>query len=198
MSSKLRELSFNIVMRMISGKRYCGEDAVGVEKRLVRLKRKTDRFCQNLIDEIRGMRKELTWKNGKMMTLIDVVLSLQAKEPKSCADQTLKGIILALVSAGMEATATALERAMSVLLNNPDKLKKGQVEIEANIEQDRLITEQDLPNLGYLQEIVSETMRLFPPTPHFVPHESSGDCNVLGYQVPNALSGQGMEKRRST
>lgn len=31
MSSKLRELSFNIVMRMISGKRYCGEDAVGEE-----------------------------------------------------------------------------------------------------------------------------------------------------------------------
>lgn len=135
MRSKFRELSFNIVMRMIAGKRYYGKDAVseeavefrciikevvelhgnanlgdylpifqwvdfqGVEKRMIRLMRKMDRFCQNLIDEIRGMRKELTRKDRKTITLIDVMLSLQEKEPESYTDQTLKGVITVLMLA---------------------------------------------------------------------------------------------------
>ncbi|XP_030467559.1 cytochrome P450 81Q32-like [Syzygium oleosum] len=220
MRSKFRELSFNIVIRMIAGKRYYGKDAVGeeaaefrriikevvelhgtanlgdylpifqwvdfqgVEKRMIRLMGKMDRFCQNLIDEIRGMRKELTRKERKMMTLIDVMLSLQEKEPESYTDQTLKGVIMTLLGAGTETASTTLEWAMSLLVNNLDTLKKAQIEIEANVEQDRLITEHDLPNLNYLQAIVNETLRLFPPTPLLVPHESSSDCNVLGYHVP--------------
>ncbi|KAK3432354.1 hypothetical protein EUGRSUZ_E04245 [Eucalyptus grandis] len=220
MRSKFRELSFNIVMRTIVGKRYYGKDPTGeeaaefrgimqealelngsanlgdylpifqwvdfqgVEKRMIGLKRKLDGFCQNLIDEIRGMRKESTGKERNTRTLIDVMLSLQEKEPEFYTDQTLKGVILALFVAGTDTTSATLEWAMSLLINNPDTLKKAQVEIEANIEQDRLITEHDLPNLNYLQAIVNETLRLFPPAPLLLPHESSSDCNVLGYHVP--------------
>lgn len=135
MRSKFRELSFNIVIRMIAGKRYYGKDAVGeeaaefrriikevvelhgtanlgdylpifqwvdfqgVEKRMIRLMGKMDRLSQNLIDEIRGMRKELARKERKMMTLIDVMLSLQEKEPEYYTDQTLKGVIMVLLLA---------------------------------------------------------------------------------------------------
>ncbi|KAI6704788.1 hypothetical protein NL676_007750 [Syzygium grande] len=134
-------------------------DFQGVEKRMIRLMGKMDRFSQNLIDEIRGMRKELARKERKMMTLIDVMLSLQEKESESYTEQTLKGVIMTLLGAGRETASTTLEWAMSLLANNPDTLKKAQIEFEANVEQDRLITEHDLPNLNYLQAIVNETLR---------------------------------------
>ncbi|KAL3741083.1 hypothetical protein ACJRO7_022232 [Eucalyptus globulus] len=187
MRSKFRELSFNIVMRTIVGKRYYGKDPTGeeaaefrsimqealelngsanlgdylpifqwvdfqgVEKRMIGLKRKLDGFCQNLIDEIRGMRQESTRKERNTRTLIDVMP------------------MPTLLGAGTETASTALEWAMSLLMNNPDTSKKAQNEIKANIEQDPIVT---------------ETLRLFPPTPLLVPHESSSDCTVLGYHVP--------------
>jgi len=52
-----------------------------------------------LIDEIRGMRKDLTRKDRKMTTLIDAKLSLQEKEPESYTDQTFKSILLVLMLA---------------------------------------------------------------------------------------------------
>jgi len=69
-------------------------DFQGVEKRMIGLKRKLDGFFQNLIDEIRGMRKESTRKERNTRTLIDVMLSLQEKEPEFYTDQTIKGVIL--------------------------------------------------------------------------------------------------------
>lgn len=77
-----------------------------------------------------------------------------------------------------------MEWAMSLLLNNPDCLKKAQNEIDAVVGSDRLIGESDLPNLTYLHSIIMETLRMYPPGPLSVPHESSADCTVGGYHVP--------------
>ncbi|KAF5947858.1 hypothetical protein HYC85_013815 [Camellia sinensis] len=46
------------------------------------------------------------------------------------------------------------------------------------------LDEQDLPKLSYLQNIINETLRLFPPAPLLVPHESSEDCTLCGFEVP--------------
>ncbi|KAL7247658.1 hypothetical protein ACSBR2_002551 [Camellia fascicularis] len=45
-------------------------------------------------------------------------------------------------------------------------------------------TSTDTKNLVYLQAIVKETLRLYPPGPLSVPHESIQDCHVFGYYVP--------------
>ncbi|XP_030443543.1 cytochrome P450 81Q32-like [Syzygium oleosum] len=220
MKTKLSSFTFNIMMRMIAGKRYCGKDVIseeatefrrimsdslelqgsanigdylpifqwidcqGLEKRVIKVAKRMDRFCQYLVDEGRGKMKECTQKDRKMTTLIDVMLSLQEKEPHIYTDQILKGAIVELLVAGTETSSATLEWAMSLLANNPEKLEKAQDEIKAHVQPDHLITEQDLPNLSYLQNILHETLRLFPPTPLLVPHLSSSDCNVLGYHVP--------------
>jgi len=38
--------------------------------------------------------------------------------------------------------------------------------------------------LRYLQSIISETLRLYPAAPLLIPHMSSKDCTVGGYDVP--------------
>ncbi|GFP96688.1 cytochrome p450 81d11 [Phtheirospermum japonicum] len=210
--SLLSEMTFNNIMRMVAGKRYFGNekdndeeakhfreliqevfkyggvsnpadffpllrwiDYKGFEKNLARLSGQMDAFLQRLIDEQR--RKKGT------NTMIDHLLSLQGTEPEYYSDVTIKGIILMLL-AGTDTSAVTIEWAMSALLNNPEKLHKAKIEIDNLIGKDRLINEFDLSKLPYLQNIISETFRLFPAAPLLVPHEASNDCTIGGYDIP--------------
>jgi len=88
-----------------------------------------------------------------------------------------------MLVAGTDTSSDTVEWAMSLLLNNPDKLRKAQAEIEEKIGNKKLLEESDLQNLPYLQCIITETLRLYPAGPLLVPHESSEDCIVGGYNV---------------
>ncbi|CAA0841009.1 cytochrome P450- family 81- subfamily D-polypeptide 2 [Striga hermonthica] len=209
----LSELTFNNIMRMVAGKRYFGEgdeeaaefremieevfsygsvsnpadfipvlkwiDYKGFEKKLAKVSRKMDTILQHLIDEQRQRSKV----NGGN-TMIDHMLSLQGKEPQYYNDTIIKGIISDMLLAGTDTSAVTVEWAMSALLNNPEKLQKARIEIDNLVGKDRLINESDVPNLHYLQHIISETFRLFPTAPLLVPHEASADCTIGGYHIP--------------
>ena len=69
-------------------------------------------------------------------------------------------------------------------LNNPTVLKKAQQEIDDRLEHDRLIEEVDLHQLPYHRSIIKETLRMYPAGPLLVPHESSKDCSVGGFRIP--------------
>jgi len=86
--------------------------------------------------------------------------------------------------AGTETSAVALEWAMSNLLNYPEILEKIRIEIDREIGEERLIEEADVTKLPYLHNVISETLRLHPPLPVLLPHLSSEDCSVGGYDVP--------------
>ncbi|PHU08876.1 Cytochrome 81F1 [Capsicum chinense] len=45
------------------------------------------------------------------------------------------------------------------------------------------MNEADLPKLKYLQNIISETFRLCPAAPMLVPHESSNDTKIGGFDI---------------
>ena len=67
-----------------------------------------------------------------------------------------------LVAGGTESAAVIVEWAISELLKNPDVFAKATEELDSVIGHGRLVTEQDIPNLPYLEAIVKETMRLHP------------------------------------
>lgn len=89
-----------------------------------------------------------------------------------------------MILAGTDTSAGTLEWAMSNLLNHPEVLQKAKTEIVNQIGVDRLIEEQDIVKLPYLQNIVSETLRLYPVAPMLLPHLASEDCVLDGYDVP--------------
>ncbi|XVF39854.1 hypothetical protein PTKIN_Ptkin01aG0065900 [Pterospermum kingtungense] len=77
-----------------------------------------------------------------------------------------------------------MEWAMSLLLNHPEALQKVRAEIDSHVGHERLLNESDLANLPYLRCVVHETLRLYPPAPVLLPHCSSEDCMVSGYEIP--------------
>lgn len=92
-------------------------------------------------------------------------------------------VLQALILGGTDTAALTMEWALSNLLNNPEILTKAREEIE-QVGKDRLVEESDVTKLKYLQNIISETFRLCPAGPLLLPHMSSADCKVGGYDVP--------------
>ncbi|XP_030532044.1 cytochrome P450 81E8-like [Rhodamnia argentea] len=212
------ELTFNIIMRMMAGKRYYGEgvnvdeaearegrklikqivgnggisyagdflpilklvDYNGVKKRVVELKEKIDAFMQGLIDEHRRKKGDPELADS----MISHLLHLQESQPEDYSDFMVKGLILVLLIAGTDTSSITLEWIMANLLNNPDKLKKAQDEIDSLIGHDRLVEESDVSKLPYLQCIIFETLRLNTTAPLLIPHASSDDCTIGGYFIP--------------
>ncbi|KAK9163764.1 hypothetical protein Syun_004666 [Stephania yunnanensis] len=161
-------------------------DFQGLEKRIKDTHRERDSLLQGLIDEHRKRGNEFSafsTKDGeKKKTIINVLLDLQEKEPKSYSDEIIKGIISNLLTAGTDTSSGTMEWAFSLLLNHPTVLKKAKEEIDAQVGQRRLLSESDLADLPYLQSIVNETLRLYPTGP-IVIHESAQDCAVDGFEV---------------
>ena len=76
-----------------------------------------------------------------------------------------------------------MQWAMAELLNHPEAFKKVRKEIELVTGNVRLVEESDIPNLPYLQAVVKETLRLYPPGP-VTTRECRQDCKINGFDVP--------------
>lgn len=216
LSSMLHNMMYNNLMRMISGKRYYGEeidakdvkeakefretvaellkfagvtnkadylpflrwfDFQNLEKRLQNISNRFDVILNGLIHENRSKMKSEN-------TMIDHLLKLQESQPEYYTDQIIKGLVLAMLFAGTNSSAVTLEWAMSNLLNHPEVLKNAKDEMDTYIGQDRLLNESDLTKLPYLKKVVLETLRMYPPAPLLIPHMSSDEIIIEGFNVP--------------
>ncbi len=152
------------------------------EERMKVLQVERDSFMQNLINEKKRDPDQDSQEQNE--TLIGRLLAKQREDPKTYGDDVIKSCVLVLLAAGTDTSAGTMEWAMSLLLNNPQVLKKAQEEIDSVVGQDRLFEESDLDDLPYLDSIIKETLRMYPAGPMLVPHESSKDCTLEGYHIP--------------
>ncbi|CAI0429137.1 unnamed protein product [Linum tenue] len=151
------ELTFDTMMRMVAGKRFYSDD-----------------------EEARGFRE-----------VIKEVVARAGASNRADFGAVLRWIdggklerTAVMLLAGTDTLSVTLEWALANLLNHPNILLKAREEIDKQIGQERLIDEPDISNLTYLQNIIVETLRLYPAGPLLVPHASSEDCVVGGYHVP--------------
>ncbi|PHT32476.1 hypothetical protein CQW23_28813 [Capsicum baccatum] len=118
--------------------------------------------------------------------MIDVLLSLQDSKTDYYTDKVIRGMGIVMLMTGTDTTVSTMEWALSLLLNNPEALKKAQNEIDTHIgESSRLLDDSYLAHLPYLHGIINETLRMCPAGPFLVPHESSDECVIGGFQVPH-------------
>ncbi|XP_047311805.1 cytochrome P450 81Q32-like [Impatiens glandulifera] len=213
MRSRLSELSFNVIMRMVAGKRYFGQGELSDYEEA--------KEFRNIVQEVfkqgglsnagdflpilrlfdyQNHEKSLCTLQKKMdsflqrlidqrrlsndgNTMIDHLLVLQEKQQEYYTDEIIKGLILVMILAGTDTSSLTLEWALSLLVNHPEVLKKAVKEIDVQIGQDRMMDELDIAKLPYLHGVISETLRLFPAGP-LLPHMPSEDCKIAGFDVP--------------
>ncbi|GFP96098.1 cytochrome p450 81e8 [Phtheirospermum japonicum] len=211
--TKIVELTFNNIMRMVAGKRYYGEEAEDDEEAkrfrdltkealeltsasnpgeifpfLNRigfngLERKLAAHSRRTDEFMQGLLGEHR-RGERQNTMVDRLLALQESEPGYYSDEVITGLIVALIIAGTDASVVTTEWVMTLLLNHPEVMVKARQELDSHVGPDRMVDEQDLPKLRYLHCIILETLRLFPSVPMLVPHMPSQDCQIGGYNIP--------------
>ncbi|KAK9113594.1 hypothetical protein Syun_020391 [Stephania yunnanensis] len=86
--------------------------------------------------------------------------------------------------AGTVTTHTVLTWAMAELIRQPNIMNRAQEEVRAISKGKQMVTEDDTEKMPYLQAVIKETLRLRPSGPLMVPHESTGQVKIHGYDIP--------------
>lgn len=133
-------------------------------------------------DLIRSKREKLE-KGGR--TDLDI-LSV-AIESGGFSDDDLVNQLMTFLAAGHETTASAMSWATYLLCKHPEVQKRLREEIRSSLpsisESEEMITSQDIDKLPYLNAVLNETMRLFPPVPLTL-RETVDDTTVQGHFIP--------------
>lgn len=143
--------------------------------RFHRLARKIDNVVYRIIAERRA--------NGKDEgDLLSMLLAAHDEDGSGMSDQQLRDEVMTLFLAGHETTALTLAWTWYLLGKNPEAEKKFHAELD-NVLNDRDATFADLPRLKFTEQIVKESMRLYPPA-YGLGREAINDCEIGGYRVP--------------
>ncbi|XP_023764426.1 cytochrome P450 CYP82D47 [Lactuca sativa] len=159
-------------------------DLGGHEKAMKKVAYEIDVMGEKWLDEHR--RKRDSGEAFEEKDFMDVMISTVEKGGfgNYDADTIIKSTCMVLIASSADTTTVMLTWMMSLLLNNPQSLRKAQEEIDKVVGKDRQINESDITNLVYLQAIVKETLRLYPAGRLGGMREFTEDCTVAGYHVP--------------
>ncbi|KAK8687242.1 hypothetical protein V6N13_086068 [Hibiscus sabdariffa] len=219
------DLTHNIALRMVGGKRYFGPNAdceeaearrirkvmrdflhlfgafelsdaipslgwlkfLGHEKAMKRTAKELDSVVGGWLEE----HKQKRVSSGgviKEQDFMDAMLNIleDAHVTEFHSDTITKATCLNLVVGGGDTTMVTMTWALSLLLNNPGVLKKAQDELDKHVGKHRALEESDIKNLPYLQAIIKETLRLYPPGPVIGLRSATEDCILsTGHRVPS-------------
>lgn len=114
-----------------------------------------------------------------------------AMESGGFSDDDLVNQLMTFLAAGHETTASALTWAVYLLCTNPSTQTRLRAELHAEIPNLREPTSQisstDIDRLPYLNAVLNETMRVFPPVPLTL-REAACDTTIQGAFVPRGTT----------
>ncbi len=147
--------------------------------RFVRAKNRLDRIIYDIIAARRASGED----RGDLLSML-----LHAHEADAEAggggmtDEQLRDEAMTLFMAGHETTANTLAWIFLALSRHPEAEAKLHAELDAVL-GDRSPTVADLPNLKYTDQVVTETLRVY-PTVWLLGREAIEPTEVAGYQIP--------------
>ncbi|KAJ7969665.1 Cytochrome P450, partial [Quillaja saponaria] len=152
-----------------------------------KVSKEMDEMLEKIMEE---HEQDPTKQKGHHKNFIDKLLSLLHQpiiphdEEIQVIDKTnIKAIILDLIVAAYETTATTLDWTFSELLRNPRVMKKLQQEIQNVVGLNKIVEQTDVPKLNYLDMVMKEVFRLHPVAPFLIAHESMEDITINGYYI---------------
>ncbi len=129
-----------------------------------------------------GIIKARRDSDGDRGDLLSMLLRAQDEESgRSMTDQQLRDEVMTLFMAGHETTANTLAWAWVLLSRNPEAERMLHAELDAVL-PDRPPTVDDLPRLKYTNNVISETLRVY-PTVWMVGREAIEPVEVGGWSI---------------
>ncbi|KAF7852275.1 hypothetical protein BT93_L4569 [Corymbia citriodora subsp. variegata] len=160
-------------------------DLGGYERSMKETAKELDVLAQGWLDEHR--RKRLSRPRGdRGQDFMDLMLNVieGVKVSDFDADTVIKATCLNMIIGGTDTITAALTWALSLLVNDRRALKKAQQELDTHVGRSRPVEESDVKKLPYLQAIVKEAMRLYPPVPIAL-RSSMEECTFsTGFHIP--------------
>ncbi|WRX30154.1 Cytochrome P450 - like 10 [Theobroma cacao] len=181
------DLTLNVIVRMVAGKRYFGSGAKGDDKEA--------RRCQRAMREWFHLLGVFALKDAvPFLGFLDLgghekAVKETAKELESIASEWLKEHKQKRASGGakdqdfMDVLLSLLEGTNLASEFDVDTINKANCLLDIHVGKERLVNESDLSKLECLQAVVKETLRLHPPVLLF-PRFCTDEIIVSGYHVP--------------
>ncbi len=139
--------------------------------------KKMDRFIYELIRQRRVNKKDSA---GDLLSMLMEVVD--SSDGTGMSERQLRDELVTLMFAGHETTANLLSWAFMLLCQNPSVQAKLILELET-ILNNRLPNIEDINHLRYTQQVIKESLRLYPPV-YALPRCPIRDCEIGGYTFP--------------
>lgn len=127
-----------------------------------------------MLDIIRQRKNNL----GQHQDYLETLLQEQIKNPSEITDSLIKDQLITFVMAGHETSANMLSWTVLLLLQHPNKLIEA-TEFARSVE---VSDYSELAKLGLLENILKESLRLYPPV-WMISRDSVGPDTIQGYSI---------------
>ncbi|CAH8328976.1 unnamed protein product [Eruca vesicaria subsp. sativa] len=123
-------------------------------------------------------------KHHQGKDLMDVLLEVKGDENSEykITRDHIKSLFVELFLGGTDTSKQTIQWTMAQIINNSKVIERLREEMDCVVGKSRLIQENDLPNLPYLQAVIKEGLRMYPPVPLFGRRLQEG-CKMGGFYV---------------
>lgn len=144
------------------------------------------RVMNQVADQLIAHRKANPLPEGQSDILDTMLGAADPETGERLSDENVRNQMITFLIAGHETTSGLLSFAVYELLRNPDVLAAARAHVDEVLEG-RFPTYADLPKLGYIDQVLRETLRLWPTAPAFglYPYEPT----TIGGSTPGAADG---------
>jgi cytochrome P450 len=143
---------------------------------LKRQVRRLEAVIQQIINERRADDRD----HGDLLSVL--VHARDEQDQTGMTDRQLRDELMTLFLAGHETTANLLSWTWYLLARHADVAAKVRRELETVL-AGRTPSAADVPNLTFTEQVLLESMRLFPPA-YALGRESVEECTIGGYRIP--------------
>ncbi|KAH6786302.1 hypothetical protein C2S52_005854 [Perilla frutescens var. hirtella] len=160
----------------------------GLRRRVRVLHREADRILEDVIHQhrVNAVSSAEHEHEHEHEDLLDVLLKYQEDGLElPLTTDNIKAVLVDMLGAGSETSATTIDWAMSEMVKNPSVLAKAQDEVRRVFDEENGYVDESLVHkLEYLKAVVKETLRLHPPLPLLLPRKCGQTCQINGYNIP--------------
>ena len=164
-------------------------EGVMMRKRLTTLNDDVN-FMNNMVDDlVRARREQMADMDGKKDLLNAMLTGVDRATGTQLDDVNIRYQINTFLIAGHETTSGLLSYTLYALLKDPEILKKAYDEVDRVFGPDPSIrpTYQQVTQLHYINQIMKESLRLYPPAPAFSVYPYNEEV-VCGYKLRKGIT----------